>query len=252
MKGTIFLKPLEYSIIANGERWRQGDKINGCLRIKNHGSDNIELNVLTFSLALGYFKKIKIKDKKAWEVLAEINLGEKIVIEALEEKEFVWDFVLPEDCQITEKDKSLFLVFKTNEELWATGQLELVIEPKLVINQLLEIFQNFLRFKILQTKFSKGMVEIKLNPPSSRELSHVESFILRVKEVDNILDLEYTFNMLVFETVAGNVMTQKKIKQVQQQLTSKQYYVYGNTLNQDFLIETFSAVIKEATPKFYM
>lgn len=252
MKGTIFFKPLEYNIIADGERWRQGDKINGRLKIKNHSAESVEFPILKISLAVGNFKKIKSKDKRAWDYLAETTLGEKISIGASEEKEFSWNFELPEDCQITDKDRSLYLTFFDHDDIWPTFQLELVVDPKLVMLQFLEIFESFLRFKVVQTKFSKGMVEIKLNPPSSRELSHLESLVLRMKEVDKTLDLEYIFNMHVFEMVAGNMMAQKKIKQVDQKLTSKQYYIYGDSPNHDFIKMSISDVIKEGTPRFFL
>lgn len=252
MKGTIFLKPLEYNIIADGERWHQGEKIKGVLKIKNHSVDTIELPLLKISLAGGNFKKIKTKDKKAWENLAEISLGEKISIGASVEKEFAWNFQLPEDCQITDKSGSVYLTLIDQEGGLPVGQLELVIEPKLVIHQFLEIFQNFLRFKVVQTKFSKGMVEIKLNPPSSKEMNNIESLVLRMKEVDKTLDLEYTFNTHAFEMVSGNLLAQKKIKQVNQKFTFKEYTIYGDSFNHDFIKTSISAVIKEATPKFLL
>ncbi|MBC7538006.1 MAG: hypothetical protein H7281_04245 [Bacteriovorax sp.] len=252
MKGTIILKPLEYNIFADGEKWRQGDMIKGSLKIKNHSMDNIELPALKISLAVGNFKKIKSKDKKAWESLAEIAFGEKISVAPSEEKEFTWEFKLPEDCQITENDKSIFLTYKDHDDTWPTGLLELVVDPKIVIIQFLEILDNYLRFKVGTPKFSKGLVEIKCKPPTSKEMSHVDSLILRMKEVDKTLDIQYIFNLHVFEMVAGNIMAQKKITQVDQQLTSKQYYIYGNSLNHDFLISSISTVIKEATPRFFL
>lgn len=250
MKSTIFLKPLEYNIIADGERWHQGEKIKGVLKIKNHSMESVELPLLKISLAGGNFKKIKAHDKKAWEHLAAIALGEKISLGASEEKEFAWNFQLPEDCQITDKSGSVYLTFFDHEGAMPAGQLELVIDPKLVIHQFLEIFQNFLRFKVVQTKFSKGMVEIKLNPPSSKEMNNIESLVLRMKEVDKTLELEYTFNTHAFEMVAGNLLAQKKMKQVSQKLTAKEYTIYGDSLNHDFIKSSISAVIKEATPKF--
>jgi hypothetical protein len=252
MKGTIFLKNLEYNLFADGEKWNQGSKIKGHLKIKNHASEKVELDQIKISLSVGNFKKIKAKNTKAWECITELNISNKISFAPMEEKEFPWEFLLPEDCQVTDKDNSIFLTFEDQNINWPTAQLELVIDPKPVIDQLLEIFKSFLRFKIIQTKFSKGMVEIKLNPPSSKELNHVESLILRIKEVNETLDIHYTFNMHAFEMVAGNMMTQKKIKQVEQKLLSKQYYEFGNSLKQDYIIATISDVIKEATPKFYL
>jgi hypothetical protein len=250
MKSTIFAKPLEYSIVADGEKWRQGDRVKGVLKIKNHAPESAELPCLKIALAIGNFKKIKLKDQKAWDSLASFSVGEKIVIDASEEKEFSFDFLLPEDCQITEKDKSIYLIFFSHEDSWPTGQLELVIDPKLVMLQFLEIMESFLRFKVVQRKFSKGMVEIKLNPPSSKELSHLESLVIRMKEVDKTLDLEYIFNTHAFEMVAGNMIAQKKTTKIDQTLTSKQYYIYGDSPNHDFIKTTISSAINKATPKF--
>ena len=152
MKSTTFTKFIEYNLITNGEKWRQGDKINGVLKIKNIGPDHIEIPELKITMAVGNFKKIKSKDKKAWDHYSEILFGEKISIGLAEEKEFVWSFQIPEDCQITEKDKSVYITFFDSVEAWPTGQLELVVDPKLVMMQFLEIFEIFLRFNVLQRK----------------------------------------------------------------------------------------------------
>lgn len=251
MKGTIFVKPLEYNITADGEKWLQGDKVKGLLTIKNHSNETISLDILQVSLALGNYKKVKARDKKAWENLHSKILAEKFVISSQEEKDFTWDFILAEDCPITDKNGSIYLLLNDKVDSDPIVQLELRIQPKLVMLQFLEILQTFLRFKVVQTKFSKGMVEVKLNPPSSRELSHIESLVLRMKEVNKTLDLEYNFNMQVFETVAGNMIVQKKTKQIEQKLTSKQYYVYGDSPNHEFIKSSVEAVIKEATPRIF-
>ena len=252
MKATTFTKSIEYNLIANGEKWRQGDKINGILKIKNISSDNIEIPALKISLAVGNFKKIKSKDKKAWDHFSEILFEEIISISSAEEKEYVWNFQIPEDCQITEKDKSVYLTFFDSAEAWPTAQLELVIDPKLVMMQFLEIFEIFLRFKVLQRKYSKGMVEVKLNPPRSKDMSHVESLVLRMKEVNKTLEIEYIFTTHVFEMVAGNMMAQKKTTQVDQKLTSKEYYIYGDSPNHEFIKSSINSVIEKATPKFFL
>jgi sporulation-control protein spo0M len=253
MKGTIFVKPLEYNIIAEGEKWRQGDKIKGQISIKNHSAETINLDLVNVSLALGNYKKVKAKDKKAFGSIDKKVLAEKLSIEASGDKEFTWEFTLDEDCPITDKNGSIYLLFNNNnnDDSYPLGQLELGISPKIVMTQFLEILVTFLRFKIVQTKFSKGMVEVKLNPPSSRELSHVESLVLRMREVNKTLDLEYCFNMQVFETVAGNMIVQKKTKEFTQQLTSKQYYVYGDSPNHEFIKSSVEAIIKEATPRIF-
>lgn len=252
MKSTIFLKPLEYNIIAEGQKWRQGDKLHGSFKIKNHGEQKIELSGLDLSLAVGNFKKIKSKDQKAWAGLEKKDIGKNISLHPAEEKEFAWDFLLPEDCAVTDNNGSLFLTFVTPDEAWPLGQLELVIEPKLVMFQFLEIMENFFRFKVGAKKFSKNMVEIKLTPPKSRELGHIEGLVLRMKEKDGVLDLEYIFTMHVLETVGTNVSTQKKVKQIDQQLKAKSYSLSKEYLDQDFVMKSINDVLKEVMPKLLL
>jgi hypothetical protein len=64
--------------------------------------------------------------------------------------------------------------------------------------------------------------------------------------------MEYIFTLLSFDMASGNMMAQKKTIQVDRSLTAKQYTIYGDSLNQEFLIAEFNGVIKEATPKFMM
>lgn len=252
MKATIFVKPLEYNLNADGEKWRQGDLIKGSLIIRNHSADNFLLPCLKVSLAAGSFKKVKLKDSRQWDYLFETTVADRITLGAQEEKEFLWNFKLPENCPITDKNGTVYLMFNDQDDSWPKGLLELGIEPKLVMKQFLEIFENFLRFKVVQTKFSKGMVEIKLNPPSSREFSHIESLVLRMKEIDKILDLEYNFNLQVFDATAGPMVVQKKIRKIEQKFTSKEYYIYGDSPNHDFIKTSIEAVIKEAAPRIFI
>ena len=78
MKGTIFLKPLEFSIEAVGEKWHQGDKLTGSLRVKNHSAETIELPLLKVVLCEGHYKKVKAKDAKGWTKVAENIFAEPV------------------------------------------------------------------------------------------------------------------------------------------------------------------------------
>jgi hypothetical protein len=253
MKSTIFIKPLEYNLTIDGEKWRQGDKIKGLIKIINHSNDKIVLPVLKLNLAVGNFKKVKTKDKKAWDEISNLILGNNINLEANAELEFEWNFELPEDCQITDKNGSIYLTITIPDEnnLWPIGLLELNIIPKIIIEQFLEIITNFLRFKVNQIKYSKQMVEIKLLPPSSREFGHIESLVIRMKEVKNILNLEYNFSIQAFETISGNVIIQKKTKEFSQEFTSKQYYIYGHSPHHEFIKSSVESIIRDSSPKMF-
>ena len=200
MKATLIVKPIEYGIEAFGEKWKQGEKLKAVMKLKNHGNEKIERPFLNVTLCSGNYKKVKAHHSEAWDIIIKIELLQNLTLNPNEEKEFHFEFLLPEDCRITDKDGSLYLAYQDNEnENWPLGHMELVIDPKIVMKQFLEIFENFLRFKVGQIKYSKGMVEIKLKPPGSRELSHVDSLVLRMSEVNKTLRLEYLFNLRMLE-----------------------------------------------------
>ncbi len=252
MKGTTFLKPLEFNLEAIGEKWRQGEKIKASLKVKNHGTEKIEMPVLRTILGEGIYKKIKAKDAKAWKVLSETKLEEPFQLNAQEEKSFSFEYTLPENCLITDKNASLYLAFFDTavKDSQPVGHIELVIEPKLVISQILDLIQSFLRFKVVQIKYSKGMVEVKLAPPSSsRELSTIDNLILSLSEVEKTLKLNYEFNMRVLDMAGGAMSAQKKTREFEQSFQSKQYLQY-DSLNQDFILQSINSVLNEVKPKF--
>lgn len=249
MKGTIFLKPLEYSIEAIGEKWQQGDKLKGTLKIKNHSAEKIELSVLKVSLCEGNYKKIKAKDSKGWKTLSDSILAEKFTINPSEEKDFSFEFKLAENCTITDKNGSLYLAFFDKEDALPAGHIELVVEPKIVIQQLLQILENFLRFKVKEIKSGKGSLEVKLVPPTSRELSNVDGLLLNISEVEKTLKLNYFFNIRVLNISGTTMQSEKATKEAEQIFTSKQYQIFGDSLNQDFIIESVQSVLNTVKTK---
>jgi hypothetical protein len=249
MKGTIFLKPLEYNLEVIGEKWRQGDKIRGSLKVRNHGADAVDFPELNVVLCEGTYKKIKAKDAKGWKSLIETKLEDKFTLKPAEEKSYSFEYTLPEDCLVTDKNASLYLAFFDRDVLPA-GHIELVIEPKLVISQILDLIQSFLRFKVVQVKFTKGMIEVKLTPPaSSRELSTIDTLILSLAEKEKALLMNYEFNMRVLDMTGGVMQSQKKTREFDQSFTSRQYLQY-DSLNQDFILESINSVLNEVRPKF--
>lgn len=249
MKGTIFSKPFEYNLEVIGEKWRQGDQIKGTLKVRNHGALGGDLPALKVVLCEGTYKKIKAKDAKAWKSLFETELENQFTLNPAEEKSYSFEYTLPEDCLITDKNASLYLAFFDRDVL-PSGHIELVIEPKLVISQILDLIQSFLRFKVMQVKYTKGMIEVKLTPPtSSRELSTIDTLILSLVEKEKALVMNYEFNMRVLDMTSGSMQAQKKTREFEQAFTSKQYLQY-DSLNQDFILQSINSVLNEVRPKF--
>ena len=238
MKATIIQKPLEYTLEAIGEKWHQGDMLHGSLKVKNNSAEKIEVPLLKVTLFEGQYKKVKAKDKKGWKSIAENTFVEKLLLNPAEEKEYPIAFKLAENCSITDKTGSLYLGFSDHHEIIPTGNVELNVEPKIVLQQILTIIENFLRFKVKEIKSGKGVLEVKLVPPGSRELSNLDGLLLSMTEIDKNLTLKYFFNLRVLNITGATMQSEKATKEIDQIFTSKQYMI-----NQDFIIQSFQTVL---------
>jgi hypothetical protein len=250
VKGIFFQKPLEYNLETIGEKWRQGETINGFLKIKNHTDELIETKIVKVALLTGIYKKVKSKDPNAFELIAELILDHNVAISGFGERQFNFEFKLLDHCRITDKDGSVYLALIDNLENNSFGNIELTILPREIMLQFLSIMDNFLRFKVGAMKYSKGMVEVKLTPPLSKEYSQVDSLVLRMNEKDKDLHLEYLFSVKKIEMVGSSMTTEKKVLKLDQVLTAKQFYIYGDSVNQDLIIEQINLILKEVKPKF--
>ena len=249
MKGLVFLKPLEYSIEVTGEKWHQGDTLKASLKIKNHSNEKIELPLLKVAVCEGNYKKIKSKDAKAWVILEETILAEKLIVSPLEEMDYSFKFKLAENCGITDKNGSLYIAFYDKDEKNPAGHIELVIEPKVIVQQVLQIFENFLRFKVKETKSGKGMVEVKLIPPTSRDMTTVEGLVLNISEIEKNLTLVYLFNLRVLNLSGSAMQAEKTTKDFVQKFNSKQYLMHGDSINQEFIIESLQEIMNTVKTK---
>lgn len=249
MKGTVILKPLEYTLEAQGEKWHQGDKLKGSLKIKNHGQDKVEVNPLHVTVSMGNYKKVKAKDPKAWTLLDKKTVTENISIDAYGEAEFPFEFQLAEDGLITDKNGSVYLAFYENDPAAPITNIELKVEQKQVIKQILEILENFMRFKVKEIKNEKNKVDIKLIAPASREMSNIESLIMNISEIEKNLHIHYTFNLKSLDLASPTMQVEKKVKKAEQVFTSKQYLFYGDSINQDFIVESFKSVLDTVKTK---
>ena len=131
----------------------------------------------------------------------------------------------------------------------AITNIELKVEQKLVTKQILEILENFMRFKVKEIKNEKNKVDIKLIAPASREMSNIESLILNISEIEKNLHIHYTFNLKSLDLASPTMQVEKKVKKAEQVFTSKQYLFYGDSINQDFIVESFKSVLETVKTK---
>jgi len=249
MKTIIIKNPIEFCIEAIGEKWRQGEKLKGVVTVKNNGTEKCEIPFLKVALLSGVYKKVKAKDPKAFDSIHEEMLVKNITLNAAETKEFPFEIKLSENCRITDKDGSVYLALYDKDETIQTGNLELTITPRLMMMQFLEVMDNFIRFKIGPMKFQKEMVEVKLTPPVSKEFSQMEGLTLRMKEVDKNLVLEYHFSSKKIEMNGSSMSTSKVAQKFDQTITAKEFYIYGDSVNQEGITAKVNSILNEVKPK---
>ena len=62
-------------------------------------------------------------------------------------------------------------------------------------------------------------------------------------EIDKNLTLKYFFNLRVLNITGATMQSEKATKEIDQIFTSKQYMIYGDSINQDFIIQSFQTVL---------
>jgi hypothetical protein len=246
MKGVFFQKPLEFSIEAFGESWSQGDTLKGSLNIKSHNpSIEIEYSKVGIHLCLINLKKYKAKDLKAIQVLAS-----KTAISA--ETEF--NFQLEQNCHITEKASSLYLICGDIESPFEAGLLELNIIPAKSILDFKELFENFFKFSLkpFKNKLDKKLgnyIETKVTPPNSPEWTPVLGMNIRTRTFRDEFELIFSFKLKTMSYDLDNIGTKDSKKEIKKFLSKKEYLSFGDNLNQDFFRKLITEVLDEVKLK---
>ena len=194
MRGTNFQAPLELKIEIEGEKWRQKDGLKGTLFLKNHGQETLSLDSYGVHLSWGHSKKIKTKDEKSFENKESTLFEPGLKLPPGQEKELNWSFQLDEDCPISDKTGSYYILYGKKDEVWNNGLLQILVEPKPILDSFLEIFVNFHRFKVKEKK-NKGLHRSQINPPNAKEFLSMDNLLCQMRIKEDLLELNYLFNV---------------------------------------------------------
>ncbi len=249
MKGTFFQKPLEYNIEVQGESWNQGGVVTGNLTIRNHGSEDIQLEGKGVSLCLTDAKKFKAKDPAGITPVAKQEYTSGMTVPAGGEETLLFEFPLEKDCPITEKASSLYINCGEFEDPFNGGHLQLDVKPINVINNYLEIFENFFKFKVKTIKNKKGFIDIKMTAPDSKELGAVEQLNLNAAMDGDDLNIKYIFKLKKLAYDAGNVAAKSEKKEFKQTIGKRQHTAFGDSPNQDGLQKSISEILDQIKSK---
>lgn len=241
MKGTFFSKPLEWSIETKGESWEQGKEIEGHLIITNTSQSPQALLGPFIAISLGEFKKVQARNDDAFKPVLNLELPIK-ELKSQEKFEFPFKLQLPTNCSVTDKKSSLYLIYGQNN---SCGQLQLMIKPRELFNQVISLFDTFFRFKLKEVKSGKNCVEFKLTPPSSRDLANLESLSINSSMNEDVMNLQFEFGIKKLEaSTVGNKIT-KSTQKVSKAITPKEYSLGKNMINQDKLLKIIESTLGE-------
>lgn len=240
MKSTYFRKPLEFSIEVVGEKWSQGDKVTGTVSIKNHSDESIDLSDFGIFLCNGDLKKVQKSDPKGLEVM-----GESI----FSTDEHSFEFVLDENCPTTQKSSGPYIVCAQKNELLSGNLLALQVGPSAMIANILEVLENFMRFKVKSLKPKKGLLEATIILPATKEYTSITSYKIQIKNLNNSLVLDNHFKIKKVSFEGGVTSTKDETKKICLELKPSEYLIYGSSLNQDFIVQKMNEVIDQVKLK---
>lgn len=241
MKGIFFQKPMELSLLVEGEKWRQGDSIAGNLTIKNRGTDTLSVDDIRVHLAYGELKRVRAKSPDAFEIL-ETAQGPSGIVAVSGEVSWSWKFSTDRNAPITDGSKSLFLLYGKGDALDQVGQLQLCVEPEMIIQDFLSTLQTEFRFVVKTMKSSKGFVEVKLSPPSAKSFATLEALILSARYEQDVLIVRYEFKVKKIEATAAAFDIKKLQKKTEQKFSAQDYRLPSGRTN----FAHMEAAIREA------
>lgn len=250
MRATLFKEGLEFKLEINGERWIQGQKVEGELVLNNLGKNTLSLKKLSVRLAWGDFKKIKARSDLAFQILDTSSLEENLELSAGQSKNWKWSFTLNDDCPISEKNGSLFILYGDELNSSLGGDLQLTIEPKVLYRDIIKLMENFMRFKLKDITSKKGQVLAKFQPPQSKEFAALDSLLLGFNLEKQELNLNYEFKVKKLNLSATNtdLKMAKDISKLEQKWDPRRYLI-GQSIDQDFALKQIEAALTSVKTK---
>ncbi len=245
MKGTFFSKPLEWNIETEKESWTQGEIVKGVLRLKNHGTESVDIQHMGVGLAYADIKKVHARTDGAMKFDVKALFSDPS-IHAGETKELSFSLNLPANCPVTDKKASYYLSYGKN---LIESHLMMKIEPNALFGKVIGLMDTFQRFKLKEFKANKNGVEYKLLPPTSRDMANLEALNLILSKNGDNLQMDYDFQVRKLDTAGVTTKVNKESVKVQKTLTPKEFSLGKDMINQDSLLKSIESVLGEVKLK---
>ena len=248
MRSVFIQRPVEYHLEAKGEEWCQGDLVKGTLRIKNTGSDIVEIDTLQILLTYGLSKKIKA-GQPDWNLVQQLQLATSLKLSSQEEHSFEWTILLSTDCAITDQNGGLFLLYGNSKILTTGGKIDLRVKLMPVLQNFLQTFETQFRFARKYEKYKDGWTEVKLvPPPNSKEYPTLEQALCNLRIRENELQVQYEFKVQALGKVGDAMKAVHKKKTTEQSFKPEQYLQAGGFPNRLFFREQIKDALQDAKP----
>lgn len=219
MRAMFLHQSVEYRLEIPGDSWVQGDQVSGTLSVKNRGASVVQLEEITFAIACGQLKKVAKKEPDAFSDLQQIPLsnaatGLSTDCESISE----WSLQLSNNCVVSDKTQTLYLLVFKGSEQQPIGSLPLSVTPHPFVKEFYDLFESSFSFVLKSVKSKKGGVEAKLTPPSSRKFPTLEYLLLLSSFEEDQLRLRYSFRVKKMEATATTLGIKRGENKVEQQL----------------------------------
>jgi len=249
MRSVYIQQPLEYQIEVGGESWNQGEVVKGQIQIRNMSSKTVAVKTFQIILAHGLKKAFKEGTMVPWEVLEKQVVAQDIALQAGSELTFGWNFNLSTDCQITDKQGGLYLLFGGDEALTEGGRLNLQINLHPILQNYLQTFTTQFRFLEKYQKRKSGWTEVKLIPPDSREYPNMDYVLCFLRVHNEQLEAHYRFKMSGLGRTGEKMTVTKKNREIEQSIPQGKYLQPGGFPNRACFRENIDQALNIARPE---
>lgn len=237
MKAQFFNKPLNYTLNLDGDEWSQGSVIQGDLNVSNTSSDSIDLTKLGAHLCYCQNKKLKAKDPKGIQILqSSLFLSGK--------NDLKLNFTLEPNSPITDSSGSLQILCGDIDDPFRCGMIELKVSPAKVIEDFIEVFELYYRFKFKSLKNKKNFIEAQVSPPTTKEWAKVQKMNLQMElnGEDLVVKCICSIKTLSFDTTIHKTKDEKK--EILMNIVKKEHTQYG-AVNQEGIKKHISKMLEE-------
>ena len=227
----------------------QGEIISGQLQIINRYKKAFQLESVDIVLAHGLKKTFKEGTGVPWEVIETQVAAQDIELQAESELTFSWNFNLSTDCQITDKQGGLYLLFGGDEALTEGGRLNLQINLHPILQNYLQTFTTQFRFLEKYQKRKSEWTEVKLIPPDSREYPNMDYVLCFLRIHDEQLEAHYRFKMSGLGRTGEKMTVTKKNRELEQSIPPEKYLQPGGFPNRACFRENIDQALNIARPE---